>query len=526
VEQQNSRPRTRWRKSQNSTYTQQNEKDNQTRHGYRKEESKEKENKKKDEKNKKPWEEERRKPWERDERRHMRRFFAVLALFLITAIRAAAATDHIIISQALYDPIATETGGEAIELYNPTASPVDISGWVIKTASSATDATIGANTILEPGQYYLIADAGWSTSKDNTSAPDADHEEAITLLNTNGGAALMQGATVIDAVGWGDPAAIPADLYEGTPAAQVSAGKSLRRISTTDTDDNLNDFSAAEPDFHNTQTGEGQQEPPSEEPAQDSNITLSVTVTNSAPTISNQVITPDDDAAREGAQAIPTPAANTTITITATVSDENMQDTIQHVKGTVQELGRAFTLQKTAALNATSATYSGTFNLEFFQRPQNYTVIINATDNSNESTTETIRFETLRVTAIEIESATISFGTLGSGLTKTILGDLLLGTQSAPTIRNTGNTKVNLGTKGSGLSGSGSSIPVNSIRYSFATSITGNTSGTLSNLLTFKQTNLEPGISSTIPLSMDLTIPTGTKSGSFNGQMTVAATAS
>ena len=124
-----------------------------------------------------------------------------------------AAPNHVLISRVLYDPVGTETGGEAVEIYNPTSQSIDISECIIKTKSSAVDATIPANTSLAPESFYLIADAGWSVGKDNSSWSDADHEEALTLTNTNGGVAVVKNGTIIDSIGWGDASLIGQDLF-------------------------------------------------------------------------------------------------------------------------------------------------------------------------------------------------------------------------------------------------------------------------------------------------------------------------
>lgn len=55
---------------------------------------------------------------------------------------------------------------EFIELYNPTSNPINISGWLVRGSNNAgaitTRATIPAATTLQPGQYYLVANTGYS----------------------------------------------------------------------------------------------------------------------------------------------------------------------------------------------------------------------------------------------------------------------------------------------------------------------------------------------------------------------------
>lgn len=165
-----------------------------------------------------------------------------LIVLLVPCVSAS-----VVISQVLYDPVGTESGGEAIELRNDGNVSVDIGNWVLRTEYADADATIPENTVLKPSETFLVADEGWDDNKDNSSWKSADYEEKITLGNTNGGIALIDNGSIIDAVGWGDAGEIDDGLYEGDPAAEVSAGMALLR--TSDNDDNSEDFEGAEPSF-------------------------------------------------------------------------------------------------------------------------------------------------------------------------------------------------------------------------------------------------------------------------------------
>ncbi|MBI2137468.1 lamin tail domain-containing protein, partial [Candidatus Woesearchaeota archaeon] len=116
--------------------------------------------------------------------------FEKLAFLQLLAILAMAATataeNNVMITQVLYNPI-TESGSEAVELYNPTEKDIDISGWAIATETSITDATLPEGAAIKSKGYYLVADSGWSASKDNADWLQADYEEAITLANTDAG---------------------------------------------------------------------------------------------------------------------------------------------------------------------------------------------------------------------------------------------------------------------------------------------------------------------------------------------------
>src|SRR3989344_9360238 len=135
--------------------------------------------------------------------------------YLLILLMCATAQAEIVVYQVLYDPIGSESGGEAVELKNSGKEAVDLSGWVLATDASEKDATIPANTILLPGMTYLVADENWNDKKDDFAWKKADHEETITLGNTNGWVKLMQDQNVRDEVTWGN---------KSTP------GKALRQV--------------------------------------------------------------------------------------------------------------------------------------------------------------------------------------------------------------------------------------------------------------------------------------------------------
>lgn len=176
------------------------------------------------------------------------------AMLLLLAVVLASPSVHagVVISQVLYDPGA-ESGGEAVELRNDGSAAADISFWLLSTEASLTDATVPNGTLLSAGGTYLVADEGWSSAKDDAAWRNADTEQTLTMANANSGVALKDASgTVIDAVGWGDAAEIKQGLFEGTPAAQVAAGKALVR--QKDTGNNAADFAEGEPSFFSGET--------------------------------------------------------------------------------------------------------------------------------------------------------------------------------------------------------------------------------------------------------------------------------
>ena len=73
---------------------------------------------------------------------------------------------NLYIEKVYYDPAQTESGGEAIQLYNYGTADVYLKGWVIETESSKRDVVL-SDTTIKAKSYFLIADTGWSEKKDN-----------------------------------------------------------------------------------------------------------------------------------------------------------------------------------------------------------------------------------------------------------------------------------------------------------------------------------------------------------------------
>lgn len=172
----------------------------------------------------------------------MKQIIIVALALLIPCVSTVSA--EVVFQQVYYDPVGTESGGEAIELFNQGADPVDLSGWIIATASSARDVVFPDGTVIAPMKPLLIADEGWQEKRDSQSWRTADVVQTMTLGNGASWVALRDAANrTVDLVGWGEGA----ELFVGSPALETAINQSLIRVSSTN--ENSRDFIAAQADF-------------------------------------------------------------------------------------------------------------------------------------------------------------------------------------------------------------------------------------------------------------------------------------
>lgn len=163
-----------------------------------------------------------------------------------------------------------------VELFNRGTTPVALNGWSIQYASATGTGNFGAsstqltelpNVTLQPGQYYLVQQAG-GTAGVALPAPDLTDPTPIAMaagagkvalvsstasLGCNGGSApcsAAQLAQIVDLVGYGN-----ANFFEGssaTPTLSNTTAALRKGNGCTETDNNANDFEAAAPNPRNT----------------------------------------------------------------------------------------------------------------------------------------------------------------------------------------------------------------------------------------------------------------------------------
>lgn len=148
-------------------------------------------------------------------------------------------SSDVLFSEIFYDTPGTDSQEEWIELYNTSASTVDISGWTIKDNNgSGSTFTFPTSTTIAATSYLTVA--ANSTGFNALYSFDADLYGNIPSLNNSGDALILSDDSTqeVDAVAWEGGAS------QGTPSGwgsssepSVSTGNSIQRsTSSTDTD--------------------------------------------------------------------------------------------------------------------------------------------------------------------------------------------------------------------------------------------------------------------------------------------------
>jgi predicted extracellular nuclease len=181
----------------------------------------------------------------------------VLAALLASLSVPALADANVVVSQVYGG------GGNAgatykhdfIEIFNRSTAPAEIGGWSVQYASATGSSwqvtAIPDGVVLQPGQYYLIREA---VGTGGTADVPSDIQGGISMAGAAGKVALVKaktaltgtnpsGAPLVDLVGFGSTA----NGYEGagpTPAPSNTASVSRKGNGCQDADSNAGDFAA------------------------------------------------------------------------------------------------------------------------------------------------------------------------------------------------------------------------------------------------------------------------------------------
>ena len=145
-----------------------------------------------------------------------------------------------IISELLYDAASTDNGNVFVELFGTPGTVLD--GWLLEGVNGADGSVyrsvVLAGVIPADGVFLIGDDSG----DGSTLISDADLVLEIDFQNGPDSVVLRNGATVLDALGYGD---FTGQVFagEGNAAPDAPSGSSLARHNPLlDTNNNFNDF--------------------------------------------------------------------------------------------------------------------------------------------------------------------------------------------------------------------------------------------------------------------------------------------
>lgn len=146
----------------------------------------------------------------------------------------------VVISEILYDAAGTDTGNVFVELFGSPGT--DLSGWSllgINGADGSVYKTVTLSGLIPVDGVFVIGDP---LSGGGSNIAGADLIVSVDFQNGPDSVQLFNGATLIDALGYGD---FTGQIFggEGSAAPDPVAGSSLARANPLlDTGDNFADF--------------------------------------------------------------------------------------------------------------------------------------------------------------------------------------------------------------------------------------------------------------------------------------------
>jgi len=447
----------------------------------------------------------------------------IYLLFIFSFFNAVFADlDHILISEVVYNPLTTESGGEAVQLFNPTKEIINLSGYILKTQTSDVDVTLPLGAFIQPHGYYLIADAGWTSYKDNNSFSNADYEEAFTLTNTNGGVALLFNGTVLDILGWGNTSLIGKNLYEGNPALEIKEGMSLKRNDLfQEKNNNSFDFIESYPQLFNSSSffKDNPTDSYLNNLSENNLVSLKVNINNQVPTLNFTRF--NNNFSLTSLQVFPFPGMQRIINFSFVVQDLNGIEDLNNI--TLFVRGPRNYSKVLFVSSEDSLVYKESFSLAYYDEPGTYTIFATIFDQGGLSTSQNLSFEYLPMTALFLDTTTLSFGNVSLGKETVLLGDDLLDTTDAPTLRNIGNTNISLFLSGTDLKKDNKTIGVSNLTYAFENDFEGDYSGVLSLQFQRLAFSFVSGADSSLALGFKLFVPKTAANGEYVGTVKIVA---
>ena len=93
----------------------------------------------------------------------------LLGLLIVMMVGAGVYAQKVIINEVAWAGTAASASDEWIELYNPTDTAVDLSGWTLTFGDTVIDLSEAADTTIDPGGYFLLERTDDKTISDITA---------------------------------------------------------------------------------------------------------------------------------------------------------------------------------------------------------------------------------------------------------------------------------------------------------------------------------------------------------------------
>ena len=166
------------------------------------------------------------------------------AALLLLAPTTAAGTP--LLSEVFYDASGSDDGQVFVEIWGaPGTVLTGLTVEGINGADGSTTVSIALVGSIGASGLFVLAD---SDGSGGTAVPAFDQLANFDFQNGPDSVLLVDGASVLDAVGYGS---FPAGTFfagEGSPTLDPAAGSSIQRVyANVDTDDNAADWQAGAP---------------------------------------------------------------------------------------------------------------------------------------------------------------------------------------------------------------------------------------------------------------------------------------
>ncbi|MFH1331943.1 MAG: hypothetical protein ABIH63_01525 [archaeon] len=408
-----------------------------------------------------------------------------LILLVVCLLALHVVSAKLIVTEVMYHPNPEQGGNynEWVELYNDGPA-FELAGYFIN-GKSISSVNVSSKAILVVAEkaagngsldsVYGNGDGVWDSS-DPFLAVDAS---SFSLDDSSGFVNVSNGVEeiVINYISsWG---------ADGN-------GKTLERTSLTSEEFVESAQVGGSPGSFSENTSES-----------DGNVNLDASINNVGPSIASIIIGPDDGA-EPGVQVYPDYNSDKVVNVSVEVVDDNGVDDLSSVVLEVSD--KEAELVSIEDLSDVSVRYSWNIRMSVNDREGFYSLNVTATDSQGSSSFNASQFEYSGLLSIRVSKSSLTFGSLDPGSSSV----------SNITIRNNGNSAVDVEISGTNLTNGDKSIPISSVECLFEENwfALGYSPETL---------DMDLAGSSAADLSLKFNAPLGFKSDKYSGTITIAA---